>query len=164
MRPRPLLWLLLSLLCFAGAFYFWRLGNRWAADRPAAPTAATSASTAPARSARGLSPLKFLDQAGALNAQPSVGLTNLSAAVTNRFALRLTNTAAPMAELQREAGEVAFEIQPTAWGSPDVVLHVRPPTRHGAVRAVTVNGEPWKDFDGDTVRLGRLRRPSDDPR
>ena len=33
MRSRPLAWLLLSLLFFAGAFYFWRLGDKWAARR-----------------------------------------------------------------------------------------------------------------------------------
>ena len=35
MRLRPLGWLLLSALCFAGVFYFWRLGDRWAAQRAA---------------------------------------------------------------------------------------------------------------------------------
>src|SRR5262245_8521125 len=33
MRWRPLLWLIVSLFCFAGAIYFWNLGNEWAAQK-----------------------------------------------------------------------------------------------------------------------------------
>ncbi len=47
MFRRPLTWFVLSLLLFAGAFLFWRLGDRWAAERaPAiAPGGATTAAT-----------------------------------------------------------------------------------------------------------------------
>jgi hypothetical protein len=45
-RWRPLTWLLLSLACFIAAFYFWRLGDKWQANKPAEP--ATPAASAPA--------------------------------------------------------------------------------------------------------------------
>ncbi len=43
MLRRPTIWFLLSLLCFAGALVFWRLGDQWAARKPA------PASPAPAK-------------------------------------------------------------------------------------------------------------------
>ena len=39
MRPRPILWFVVSLLCLLGAAYCWRLGNRWAAEKQSAPAA-----------------------------------------------------------------------------------------------------------------------------
>ncbi len=57
------------------------------------------------------------------------------------------------------AEEIVFELKPPPRGSPEIVLHVRPPTKHGRVREVTVNGHPWKDFAEDVVKLGRVSRP-----
>src|SRR5438270_2768844 len=37
MRWRPLFWLSVSMLCFIGAVYFWRLGDYWAAQKVAVP-------------------------------------------------------------------------------------------------------------------------------
>jgi hypothetical protein len=65
------------------------------------------------------------------------------------------------ARSRADAGEVAFEIGPPGWASPEVVLHVRPPARYGRIREVTVNGQPWKDFEGEAVKLGRIRRPTE---
>jgi hypothetical protein len=54
------------------------------------------------------------------------------------------------------AGKIIVEIEPTAWKKPNVVLHVRPPAALGKIKTVTVNGQEWKDFDGDSVRLPGL--------
>jgi hypothetical protein len=53
-------------------------------------------------------------------------------------------------------GEVAVSIEPTKWQSPNVVLHVRPPVKYGRIKSVTVNGQQWKDYDAEAVRLPRL--------
>jgi len=55
-------------------------------------------------------------------------------------------------------GKIEFQIEPTSWQTPKVVLHVRPPTKYGKIKAVTLNGENWKDYDGESVRLPRLEK------
>ena len=57
-------------------------------------------------------------------------------------------------------GQITFTIEPTKWQAPDVVLHVRPPTKYGKIKSVKVNGEEWKDFQADTVMLGRRSDPA----
>src|SRR5262249_13323903 len=37
MFKRPLTWFVICLLCLAGAWYFWKLGDRWAAGKKNAP-------------------------------------------------------------------------------------------------------------------------------
>ena len=54
------------------------------------------------------------------------------------------------------SGKIEIQIEPTPWQAPKVVLHVRPPTRYGKIKAVKLNGEEWKDYDGESVRLPRL--------
>jgi hypothetical protein len=56
------------------------------------------------------------------------------------------------------SGEVMVEVEPTPWQQPKVVIHVRPPTKYGKIKSVKVNGEDWKDFDGDSVTLPRLEK------
>ncbi len=130
MRPRPLLWLLVSALCFAGAFYFWRLGDRWAAQRHPARSTTDLAPTNKTRAAHGspLSPFNLLTQAGTLNSAPATEpVTNNAAAVTNRFALRLSNTTAPMRELQRSDRAILLEnaLLDTAQPVPAIPEHLR---------------------------------------
>jgi hypothetical protein len=60
------------------------------------------------------------------------------------------------ARSQVASGKITIDVEPTAWKAPKLVLHVRPPTKYGKIRGVTVNGEEWKDFDGDSVTLPRL--------
>jgi hypothetical protein len=54
------------------------------------------------------------------------------------------------------SGQIAVEIEPTPWQQPKVVIHVRPPTNFGKIKSVNLNGEDWKDFDGDSVTLPKL--------
>jgi hypothetical protein len=50
--------------------------------------------------------------------------------------------------------EVRFEIVPPTRRTADLMLHVRPPSRYGPIRSVTVNGKPWTDFSPNAVHLG----------
>jgi hypothetical protein len=38
---------------------------------------------------------------------------------------------------------------------------VRPPSRYGLPRTVTVNGKPWTRFTADEVELGELKGKTD---
>jgi hypothetical protein len=58
-------------------------------------------------------------------------------------------------------GKIAISLERPSWQAPKVILHVRPPTRYGKIKSVSVDGKPWKDFDGETVRLPRLEKKSD---
>lgn len=51
-------------------------------------------------------------------------------------------------------GEVTFEIKPPLRRPANLVLHVRPPTKYGQLRSVTVNGKSWERFGPDRIDLG----------
>ena len=101
MRRRPLLWLAISLACFAAAVYFWNLGNKWA-GRSAAP-ATTPVQTNQARG------FPLTSRTGNLNAastpDPVLSPTNRAL----RFAYRLSNTQAKIGELTRTPTAVLLE-------------------------------------------------------
>src|ERR1035437_8013472 len=126
MRPRPLAWLLLSVLCFACAFYFWRLGDQWAARRASAPNLQSHA-PAPTHHASRITPappLPLLSQAATLNSPPA---TQPATRTTNRFALRLSNTTTPMAQLQRNDHALLLEnaLLDTTRPVPSIPDHLR---------------------------------------
>ncbi len=58
-------------------------------------------------------------------------------------------------------GKIAIAIEPPQWQAPNVILHVRPPTRYGKIKGVQVDGREWKEFDGESVRLPRLEKKTD---
>src|ERR1035438_4620492 len=130
MRPRPLAWLLLSVLCFAAAFYFWRLGDQWAAKKTAASSPQAHA-LSPVHHASRITPappLPLLSQVGALNSPPSTEPdTQHATRNTNRFALRLSNTTTPMAQLQRDDHALLLEnaLLDTARAMPSIPDHLR---------------------------------------
>ncbi len=61
-----------------------------------------------------------------------------------------------MAESRVSQGEIAVTIDPPTRRIPEVVLHVRPPSRYGALRSVSVNGAAFETFTTDSVNLGKL--------
>jgi subtilisin-like proprotein convertase family protein len=129
MRPRPLLWLLISALCFAGAYYFWRLGDRQAAQRAAnlAPHAAT-ATARPQTHGASISPFQLLSAAGNLNAPHNiVTVTNKTSHLTNNPVLRLSNTSASLSELQRSERAILLEnaLLDTAQAAPSIPEQLR---------------------------------------
>jgi sugar lactone lactonase YvrE/subtilisin-like proprotein convertase family protein len=117
-------------MLFTAAFYFWRLGDRWAAkktpalsrqSRPPSPTHHASRITPS-------SPFALLSQAGALNSPPATdSLTNHASRVTNHFALRLSNTTAPIGQLQRSDHALLLEnaLLDTAQPAPPIPDHLR---------------------------------------
>lgn len=101
MRRRPWFWLCVSMLCFAGAFYFWRLGDQWAAKKAAAtlPSSTNQAQPEahPAKPVSLLSPerLRLLSKA---NDEYLKEMTSGKAAQAARV-YRLRNTTEPQAQL-----------------------------------------------------------------
>jgi subtilisin-like proprotein convertase family protein len=102
---------------FAGAFYFWRLGDKWAARRVTSPiTHHASRITPPppithhASRITPPSPIPLLSGAGTLNVPPSQPFaTQPATRNTNRFALRLSNTSTPLRQLQRSGQAILLE-------------------------------------------------------
>jgi subtilisin-like proprotein convertase family protein len=112
MRWRPLTWLLLSVLCFAAAFCFWRLGDKWAARRTAPPPArhATRNTLPAAHAAPQAAPGQLSSQAGTLNSPPAPPSdTQHATRNTNQFALRLSNTTTPLRQLLRSDRAILLE-------------------------------------------------------
>ena len=133
MRQRPVIWFLLSALCFAGAYYFWRLGEQWAARRtvPAGPASSRVTQHASGVSSHqsSVTPIRLLSQAGALNMPPVTdsSVTNDATRITNRLSLRLSNTTATVGQLQRRETAILLEnaLLDTAQGLPSIPAHLR---------------------------------------
>jgi hypothetical protein len=60
------------------------------------------------------------------------------------------------AESKISSDKVVVNIDPPTRRTAVIVLHVRPPSKYGDIRSVTVNGKAWPDFSGDAVKLGEL--------
>ena len=82
MQRKPLLWFLTSLLCLAGAIFFWKLGDKWQAEKAARDAAAHSQAKTNAPAAR-----------------PQA---KVSPAVQARLAYRLSNTDKSLNQLARD--------------------------------------------------------------
>src|SRR5881397_3697380 len=95
MRLKTRTWIVISLLCFAGAWYFWRLGEQRARERHkiSGPTATNGTNnpltpgSSTAASQRSLSPSERENAEGAI--------------VNTNFPYRLSNTAKGIGELTR---------------------------------------------------------------
>lgn len=95
MRWRPWIWFCVSLLCFVAAVYFWRLGERWTAEKAAKnPSPTTNTTQAPAPATRPLTNSKFtpqlLSQPGHLNQSPLFAEAATNTA-TSPLAYQLSN-------------------------------------------------------------------------
>src|SRR5436190_2001383 len=114
MRWRPLTWLLLSLLFFVAAVYFWRLGDEWALKRKAAGTQSATNQPTPhaAEPGAATNPFPLLSSSsGPLNLSPNPNL-NLNPNRTNqnlRTAFRLSNTTKTVGELSRQESAILLE-------------------------------------------------------
>src|SRR6266566_5184477 len=123
MRWRPLTWLLLSVMFFVAALYFWRLGDEWAEKKKnqkpelrgqksedqgqkPEPTAGTNGQKSEVHGQRGAI-------GGNLNKPPPVApSTNHASRITqpeSPLAHRLSNTARPMKELARRDHAILLE-------------------------------------------------------
>ncbi|MSU58758.1 MAG: hypothetical protein EXS35_11410 [Pedosphaera sp.] len=116
MRPRPILWFVISLLCLVGAVYFWRLGDRWAATKKAARDAAVAPAKPATNSRRAVTPAA--SPQAALLSQPLLTTMALAATVSapppptpkpDKFANRLRNTTKSVDELLGDDRAILLE-------------------------------------------------------
>jgi subtilisin-like proprotein convertase family protein len=121
-------------MLFAAAFYFWRLGDQWAARgkaedrRPKAELDVTQHATRNTLHTPHSTPLPLLSQAGNLNSPPAPDLlTNHQSRITNHFSLRLSNTSAPIGQLQRSDHALLLEnaLLDTTRPGPAIPDHLR---------------------------------------
>src|SRR5579864_6415420 len=114
MRRRPWFWASVSLLCFAAAFYFWRLGDQWAARKAAAINPSTNQATPetprskPVSHVAPLSPerLRLLSQASQGYLKE---VTSAKAAQAARANYRLSNTTEPQGKLMQSDYGLSLE-------------------------------------------------------
>lgn len=119
---------MLSALCFAGAYYFWRLGNQRAGRAEGIRQSAESRSTQPGPRTSPASPFQLLTQAGNLNSPPAAEpVTDHALRNTNQPAPRLSNTAATLEELQGSDQAILLEnaTLDTAQAMPAIPDHLR---------------------------------------
>ncbi len=96
------------MLCFVGAYYFWRLGDQRAGKTAAGAQSAESRITQHAP--RPALPFQLLTQAGNLNTPPAAEPdTDHAPRNTDPLALRLSNTAATLEELQGSDQAILLE-------------------------------------------------------
>ncbi|TAK96516.1 MAG: hypothetical protein EPO07_14425 [Verrucomicrobia bacterium] len=136
MFRRPLTWSVISLLCLAGAYYLWHLGNRWRAEKQSAtpPAVVQPASVVPGtntfRAPASTAPAFLLTSTAVINAA-----TNPVAAPTRRAPYRVTNTPQTSGQMLRNDRAILLEnalidtAQPLTLGIPD---HLRAAENPGA--------------------------------
>ena len=108
-RWRPLVWFLISLACFIGAFYFWRLGDRWQSQKtPATNTPASSNAAAPAAPVKLTSSTKQREST-APYIPPLHPMTNGVVQHSTNLPYRLSNTIKPIGELMRSSKAILLE-------------------------------------------------------
>src|SRR3974377_2151823 len=104
MRSRPLIWLLVSVMLFVTGAWFWRVGDKWAAERVAAPSPRSNAPSPISRAGR-ITPaplFQLLSDPGTLNSPPAPSSTaQHTTRNTNPLGLRLSNTSVPVGQLAR---------------------------------------------------------------
>src|SRR5436190_19204805 len=129
MRWRPFTWLLLSLLFFVAAAFFWRLGDEWEAKRAApASSQATNQSLPikpPGKPSAFETRIHLLAQPGNLNAPPASpsAITDH----TNRFAHRLSNSTKTLDQLIRSDKGIILQnaLIDTERPAPAIPKHLR---------------------------------------
>ena len=103
MFRRPLTWFVICLLCLAGALYFWRLGDRWAAEKSATPSAQSAPEKKSSATGR--------EVVVSASTSPMVLLTQPQPAAPkkNKLAYRLSNTTKTAGQLLRNDHAVLLE-------------------------------------------------------
>ncbi|HWC59425.1 MAG TPA: S8 family serine peptidase, partial [Verrucomicrobiae bacterium] len=114
-RWRPIAWLAVSVACFIAAVYFWRLGDKWQAQKPAQPAIPT-ASNAPAAPANSTNrPIKMVSSLVKSASTAPVAALNPPATNspvfkrTNGFPYRLSNTTKTVGQLARDNHALLLE-------------------------------------------------------
>jgi subtilisin family serine protease len=115
-RWRPLTWLLLSLACFIAAVYFWRLGDKWQAQKtahtpaPAAAATPSAASNQPVTSGGNAEIVSIKSSSTAPVVELNPPATNaVVPRPTNAFPYRLSNTKQTVGELSHTHHAILLE-------------------------------------------------------
>jgi hypothetical protein len=114
-RWRPIAWAAVSIACFIGAVYFWRLGDKWQAQKQAASavTAPSNASSTQATPALSTGPTqtsytKSASTAPVVDVNPPK--TNaVFTKGTNAFPYRLSNTTKTSGQLTHDSHAILLE-------------------------------------------------------
>src|SRR6266576_266913 len=112
MRRRPLMWFVISLLCFAGALYCWRLANEWEARKRVRPATPDAAIKFPSSEGTGVgSSLAASHSTVSASTAPLVLLSQPQPSVraTNWLAYRLKNTSKSAGQLLRDDRAILLE-------------------------------------------------------
>src|SRR5947207_4582860 len=118
MRRRPLFWLCLSVLFFCAAAYFWKLGNKWEAEKAKAkvlPANTSSPQPSPPEEREKTNAPKLTGQSPAATTQSAskAGVLNSAnsrpSTPNSRFAYRLSNTKKSLGELTRDDKAILLE-------------------------------------------------------
>src|ERR1017187_7573819 len=105
MRLRSLLWMMVSVLCFVGAIYFWRLGEQWRKNATSAAPASPAnppphvVDTTPKDP--GYSSALPIVASSQLKSTPSPGPATAASKNAARFPYRLSNTTQTAGDLLR---------------------------------------------------------------
>ena len=107
MRWRPLTWLLVSLMFFTASYYFWRLGDKWAAKRQSAPVNQTPQPSAPAAPTKSVAapPLTLLTTTNSLARARSQAEEKRAKLLSHR----LTNSAYTVSQLAHRDHAILLE-------------------------------------------------------
>src|SRR6185312_17313948 len=114
-RWRPIAWLVVSVACFIAAIYFWRLGDKWQAEKSTPPSAPAVASNAPASQSNSANRHVRMQSSAVISAStaPVVALNQSSNTVvfkkTNSFPYRLSNTTRTLGQLSRDNHAILLE-------------------------------------------------------
>src|SRR6185312_4682445 len=114
-RRRPIFWAIVSVACFIGAIYFWRLGDKWEAQKPAAPAATTPSNAPGAQANPAPKPVtyeststKSASTAPVVDVNPPA--TNaVTTKGTNAFPYRLSNTTQTVGQLTHNSHAILLE-------------------------------------------------------
>ncbi|HEV2393018.1 MAG TPA: hypothetical protein VG146_11725, partial [Verrucomicrobiae bacterium] len=99
MRWRPWIWLSISLLCFLGAAYFWRLGDEWAAQKKAASS--LSQTNRPSADPKTAAPPSAMTNARLLSQPDHPSSATAQSHASAQVAYRLSNTTKKLDALAR---------------------------------------------------------------
>lgn len=114
-RRRPILWLAISMACFLGAVYFWRLGDKWQVQKPGTvpattvPNALTSQANPTHPNVR--TEYKWTQKASTVPVAELKPLATNSPVVkrSNAFPYRLSNTTKTLNQLSRDNHAILLE-------------------------------------------------------
>jgi subtilisin-like proprotein convertase family protein len=132
-----LFWLTVSMLCFAGAVYFWRLGDRWAAQKRATTPQPTNQTTPEAPISKPVSHVQISAERLRLLSQANDAYRKeMTSSKANKAALanyRLSNTTEPLDQLLRRNSAISLE---------NAVLDTRKSTSLPIPDALRSQGDP----------------------